>query len=68
MKKLHQIHILQVIDAVSMKLAVIEGDGIGREVIPEAVKVLDAFGLDIEKVPFGTGLFKVGESRYCNVK
>ena len=38
-----------------MKLAVIEGDGIGREVIPEAVKVLDAFGLDIEKVPLELG-------------
>ena len=58
MKKLHQIHILQVIDAVSMKLAVIEGDGIGREVIPEAVKVLDAFGLDIEKVTLELGYAK----------
>lgn len=38
-----------------MKLAVIEGDGIGREVIPEAVKVLDAFGLDIEKLPLELG-------------
>lgn len=38
-----------------MKLAVIEGDGIGREVIPEAVKVLDAFGLDIEKFPLELG-------------
>jgi len=38
-----------------MKLAVIEGDGIGREVIPEAVKVLDAFGLEIEKVPLELG-------------
>lgn len=38
-----------------MKLAVIEGDGIGREVIPEAVKVLDAFGLKIEKVPLELG-------------
>ncbi len=34
-----------------MKLAVIEGDGIGSEVIPAAVKVLDAFGLEFEKVP-----------------
>ena len=38
-----------------MKLAVIEGDGIGREVIPEAVKVLDAFGLEIEKLPLELG-------------
>ena len=38
-----------------MKLAVIEGDGIGREVIPEAVKILDAFGLEIEKVPLELG-------------
>ncbi len=38
-----------------MKLAVIAGDGIGREVIPEAVKVLDAFELDIEKVPLELG-------------
>ena len=32
-----------------MRLAVIEGDGIGREVIPAAVEVLDAFGLEFEK-------------------
>jgi methanogen homoisocitrate dehydrogenase len=38
-----------------MKLAVIEGDGIGREVIPEAVKVLGAFELEIEKVPLELG-------------
>ncbi len=38
-----------------MKLAVIEGDGIGREVIPAAVEVLDAFGLDLEKVPLELG-------------
>lgn len=38
-----------------MKLAIIEGDGIGREVIPEAVKVLDAFGLEFEKVPLELG-------------
>lgn len=38
-----------------MKLAVIEGDGIGREVIPAAVKVLDAFGLELEKVPLELG-------------
>lgn len=38
-----------------MKLAVIEGDGIGREIIPAAVKVLDAFGLEFEKVPLELG-------------
>ncbi|WP_292371685.1 isocitrate/isopropylmalate dehydrogenase family protein [Methanosarcina sp. UBA411] len=38
-----------------MKLAVIEGDGIGREVIPAAVNVLDAFGLEFEKVPLELG-------------
>lgn len=38
-----------------MKIAVIEGDGIGREVIPAAVKVLDAFGLNFEKVPLEIG-------------
>lgn len=38
-----------------MKLAVIEGDGIGREVIPAAVEVLDAFGLEFEKVPLELG-------------
>ncbi len=38
-----------------MRLAVIEGDGIGREVIPAAVKVLDAFGLEFEKVSLELG-------------
>jgi len=38
-----------------MKLAVIEGDGIGREVIPVTVRVLDAFGLEFEKVPLELG-------------
>jgi methanogen homoisocitrate dehydrogenase len=38
-----------------MKLAVIEGDGIGREVIPAAVEVLDAFGLELEKVSLELG-------------
>jgi methanogen homoisocitrate dehydrogenase len=37
------------------KLAVIEGDGVGREVIPAALEVLDVFGLDIEKVPLELG-------------
>lgn len=38
-----------------MKLAIIEGDGIGREVIPAAVEVLDTFGLELEKVPLELG-------------
>ena len=41
-----------------MKLAVIEGDGVGKEVIPAAVEVLDALCLDIEKVPFELGCGK----------
>ena len=42
----------------TMKLAVIEGDGIGKEVISSAVKVLDALSLPIEKVPLEIGLGK----------
>ncbi len=34
-----------------MKIAVVPGDGIGREVVPAALAVLDAFGLDVEKIP-----------------
>ncbi len=41
-----------------MKLAVISGDGIGKEVIPAALSVLDAFGLDIEKIPLEIGYGK----------
>ncbi|MFP4654718.1 MAG: isocitrate/isopropylmalate family dehydrogenase [Methanohalobium sp.] len=41
-----------------MKLAVVEGDGIGSEVISEAVKVLDALSLPIEKVPVELGYGK----------
>jgi methanogen homoisocitrate dehydrogenase len=41
-----------------LKLAVIEGDGIGKEVIPAAVEVLDALGLDVEKVPVELGYGK----------
>jgi len=51
-----------------MRLAVIEGDGIGREVIPAAVKVLDAFGLEFEKVTPGAWLYPVGKDRNCNIK
>ncbi|MBP1908182.1 isocitrate/isopropylmalate family dehydrogenase [Methanolobus bombayensis] len=38
-----------------MKLAVVEGDGVGKEVIPAALEVLDAFGLDVEKIPMELG-------------
>lgn len=41
-----------------MKLAVIPGDGVGKEVIPAAIAVLDAFGLDIEKIPLDIGYGK----------
>ncbi len=41
-----------------MKLAIVPGDGIGKEVIPAALAVLDAFGLDIEKVPLEIGYGK----------
>jgi methanogen homoisocitrate dehydrogenase len=41
-----------------MRLAVVEGDGIGKEVIPAAVKVLDVLGLDVEKVPVELGYGK----------
>ncbi|MFU8767172.1 MAG: isocitrate/isopropylmalate dehydrogenase family protein [Candidatus Methanoperedens sp.] len=38
-----------------MKLAVIPGDGIGKEVIPAAMSVLDRFNLDIEKTYLEVG-------------
>ena len=41
-----------------MKVAVVPGDGIGREVIPAALSVLDAFCLDIEKVSLEIGYGK----------
>jgi methanogen homoisocitrate dehydrogenase len=41
-----------------MKIAIVPGDGIGKEVMPAALSVLDAFGLDIEKVPFEIGFCK----------
>jgi len=41
-----------------MKLAVIEGDGFRKEVIPAALKVLDCFNLPLEKVPLELGLGK----------
>lgn len=45
-----------------MRAAIIEGDGIGKEVIPEAVSILDYFNetyqWEIEKVPVEVGLGK----------
>ncbi|MCX9085345.1 MAG: isocitrate/isopropylmalate family dehydrogenase [Candidatus Methanoperedens sp.] len=41
-----------------MKIAIVPGDGIGQEVMTAALSVLDAFGLDIEKVPFEIGFGK----------
>ncbi|MDD5615925.1 MAG: isocitrate/isopropylmalate dehydrogenase family protein [Candidatus Methanoperedens sp.] len=41
-----------------MKIAVVPGDGIGREVIPAALAVLDAFDLNIEKIPLEIGYGK----------
>ncbi|NJD52266.1 MAG: NAD-dependent isocitrate dehydrogenase [Candidatus Methanoperedens sp.] len=41
-----------------MKIAIIPGDGIGKEVLPAALSVLDVFGLDIEKVPLEIGFGK----------
>lgn len=38
-----------------MKLAVIEGDGVGREVIPAALQVLDCFPFSFEKIPLELG-------------
>jgi len=37
------------------RIAVIPGDGIGKEVIPEAVKVLSAVGAEVKTVPFDWG-------------
>jgi len=37
------------------KIAVIPGDGIGKEVIPEAVKVIEATGTTVELTPFDWG-------------
>jgi methanogen homoisocitrate dehydrogenase len=41
-----------------MKLAIAPGDGIGKEVIPAALSVLDAFCLDIEKITLDIGYGK----------
>lgn len=37
------------------RICVIEGDGIGREVVPAAVQVLEATGLDFEFIPAPAG-------------
>lgn len=41
-----------------MKIAVVEGDGIGKEVIPAALTVLNALSPDIEKIPVEIGYGK----------
>ena len=41
-----------------MKIAVASGDGIGKEVVPAALQVLDALSLNIEKVPVEIGYGK----------
>ncbi|MDK2833672.1 MAG: methanogen homoisocitrate dehydrogenase [Methanolobus sp.] len=41
-----------------MRLAIVEGDGIGKEVIPAAVEVLDTLGLDVDKVAVELGYGK----------
>ncbi|HXZ40628.1 MAG TPA: hypothetical protein VEG68_07795, partial [Terriglobales bacterium] len=43
------------------RIAIIPGDGIGKEVIPEAVKVMTAAGADIE-----TSTFDWGADRYLS--
>lgn len=42
------------------RIGIIPGDGIGHEVIPQALRVITAAGIDITQVPFDLG----GE-RYC---
>jgi 3-isopropylmalate dehydrogenase len=37
------------------RIAVIPGDGIGKEVIPQAVKVIEAVGASVEMTPFDWG-------------
>jgi len=43
---------------IPMKVAVIEGDGIGKEVIPAAIDVLNVVNLDFEQVPVEIGYGK----------
>ena len=42
----------------TLAVAVVPGDGIGKEVVPAALSVLGAFGLDIEKIPLEIGYGK----------
>ncbi|GII61973.1 3-isopropylmalate dehydrogenase [Sphaerisporangium krabiense] len=46
-------------DSLNIRLAVIPGDGIGREVVAEGLKVLDAVGLKLE-----TTTYDLGAARY----
>jgi methanogen homoisocitrate dehydrogenase len=48
-----------------MKIAVVEGDGIGKEVIPAAIDVLDALALPLEKVPVELGYGKWERTGYA---
>ncbi|CAD6494322.1 MAG: Homoisocitrate dehydrogenase [Candidatus Argoarchaeum ethanivorans] len=49
------VHNLQ---SVALQIAVVEGDGIGREVIPEAVKIIKILEPDFELVPVEIGCGK----------
>ena len=46
------------------RIAVIPGDGVGPEIVPAGIKVLDAaagrfgFGLEYEEFPYGAGYYK----------
>lgn len=46
------------------KIAAIPGDGVGLEIVPAGIKVLDAvagqfgFGLEYEEFPYGAGYYK----------
>jgi len=48
-----------------MRIAVVQGDGIGKEVIPAALEVLDALSLPIEKVPVELGYDKWKKTGYA---
>lgn len=41
-----------------MKIAIVEGDGIGKEIIPATVQVLDALSLPVEKIQVEVGYEK----------
>jgi tartrate dehydrogenase/decarboxylase / D-malate dehydrogenase len=44
----------------SLRIAVIPGDGVGREVVPEGLKVLGALGLDLafDELPWSCGYYE----------